>query len=71
MLILLQKAYVSDRIDEICKSKVVMMTQGNDRRGMKIRRSMRLDCRKLIVVSGNAGRTIGPTSTLIQGECDA
>ncbi|MGV7229173.1 MAG: hypothetical protein ACQ9IQ_10990 [Nitrospirales bacterium] len=68
MLKSLQKANISDRIDESCKSKeMITPTHGM----IGVEREKVLDRKKLIVGSGNDGTATELTIILIQGECDA
>ena len=66
----LQKSHVSDRIDEICKSKE-KVTQANVMIRYGEGRAIVLSCRNLIVGSGNDREATGPTIILIQGGCNA
>jgi hypothetical protein len=66
----LQKAHVSDRIDEICKSKE-MINQLNFSNRYREARGMGLGCRNLIVGSGINGKATELTTILIQEECSA
>jgi hypothetical protein len=70
MLNPLQKANVSDRIDEICRTKE-MITQTNVSNRYGEGRGMGLVCRPLYGGSGNEREATGSPIILIQGECDA
>ncbi len=65
MLKSLQKVYVSDRIDEICKTKE-MITEVNVSNRFGEERGMGLGCRPLYLGSGNDRETTEPTIILIQ-----
>jgi len=66
MLKPLQKVYVSDRIDEICKTKE-MITEANVSNRYGEGRGMGLDCRPLYLGSGNDREAAELTIILIQG----